>query len=172
MGASTGSRCCFVSFRCACVACRWRRKRVPKWRRSGSLPMGAVRSESFPLLRSVVRNGPEPSRRIRSWANKEPRPASEPSGLLAGEASSNRKNGSPQSRLRNRRKQIVGRIRVVFRPSCEFEVGVESDKQWWRLPKQILLGPILELLGKPKQIVLQTIQKPPVRIWPAVEEHG
>src|SRR5450756_2018964 len=31
---------------------------------------GAVRSEPFPLLRSVVRNGPEPSRARRCWARR------------------------------------------------------------------------------------------------------
>jgi predicted permease len=50
--------------------CRWRRKRVPKWRRSGPLPGEPFRSEPFPLLRSVVRNGPEPSRARRCWARR------------------------------------------------------------------------------------------------------
>ena len=31
---------------------------------------GAVRSEPFPLLRSVFRNGPEPSRARRCWARR------------------------------------------------------------------------------------------------------
>jgi len=31
--------------------CRWRRKRVPKWRRSGALAWVAVLSEPFPLIR-------------------------------------------------------------------------------------------------------------------------
>src|ERR1017187_1122884 len=34
------------------------------------LPGGAIRSEPFPLLRSVVRNGPEPSRARRCWARR------------------------------------------------------------------------------------------------------
>jgi hypothetical protein len=35
---------------------------------------GAVRSELFPLLRSVVRNGPEPSRARRCWARRRANP--------------------------------------------------------------------------------------------------
>ena len=43
--------------------CRWRRKRVPEWRRSGPLP-GEQFGVSLSLFSGVVvRNGPEPSRR-------------------------------------------------------------------------------------------------------------
>ena len=49
--------------------CRWRRKgtkMAAKW----SPDRGAIRSEPFPLLRSVVWNGPEPSRGRRCWARR------------------------------------------------------------------------------------------------------
>src|ERR1035437_3408629 len=51
-------------------ACRWRRKRVPKWRRSGPLP-GDQFGVSLSLFSGVVvRNGPEPSRARRCWARR------------------------------------------------------------------------------------------------------
>ena|ERR1017187_3977648 len=51
-------------------ACRWRRKRGTKMAAKWCPAKGAVRSEPFPLLRSVVRNGPEPSRARRCWARR------------------------------------------------------------------------------------------------------
>src|ERR1035437_5849402 len=47
-----------------------RRKRVPKWRRSGPLP-GEQFGVSLSLFSGVVvRNGPEPSRARRCWARR------------------------------------------------------------------------------------------------------
>jgi hypothetical protein len=48
------------------VAAKKGTKMAAKW----SPARGAVRSEPFPLLRSVVRNGPEPSRARRCWARR------------------------------------------------------------------------------------------------------
>jgi hypothetical protein len=48
------------------VAAKKGTKMAAKW----SPAKGAVRSEPFPLLRSVVRNGPEPSRARRCWARR------------------------------------------------------------------------------------------------------
>src|ERR1035437_29067 len=48
------------------VAAKKSTKMATKWSPAGR----AVRSEPFPLLRSVVRNGPEPSRARRCWARR------------------------------------------------------------------------------------------------------
>src|SRR5664279_484002 len=48
------------------VAAKKGTKMAAKW----SPARGAVRSEPFPLLRSVVRNGPERSRARRCWARR------------------------------------------------------------------------------------------------------
>ena len=48
------------------VAAKKGTKMAAKWSPAGR----AVRSEPFPLLRSVVRNGPEPSRARRCWARR------------------------------------------------------------------------------------------------------
>jgi hypothetical protein len=48
------------------VAAKKGTKMATKWSPAGR----AVRSEPFPLLRSVVRNGPEPSRARRCWARR------------------------------------------------------------------------------------------------------
>jgi hypothetical protein len=48
------------------VAAKKGTKMAAKW----SPAKGTVRSEPFPLLRSVVRNGPEPSRARRYWARR------------------------------------------------------------------------------------------------------
>src|ERR1039458_6440480 len=48
------------------VAAKKGTKMAAKW----SLTRRAVRSEPFPLLRSVVKNGPEPSRARRCWARR------------------------------------------------------------------------------------------------------
>ena len=50
--------------------CRWRLKRVPKWRRSGTL-LGEPFGVSLSLLSGgVVQNGPERSRGRRCWARR------------------------------------------------------------------------------------------------------
>jgi len=51
---------------CVSVAAKKGTKMAARW----SPAKGAVRSEPFPLLRSVVRNGPEPSRARRCWARR------------------------------------------------------------------------------------------------------
>jgi hypothetical protein len=55
-----------VPFQKLSVAAKKGTKMAVKW----SPARGAVRSEPFPLLRSVVRNGPEPSRARRCWARR------------------------------------------------------------------------------------------------------
>jgi|ERR1039458_1423661 hypothetical protein len=50
--------------------CRWRRKRVPFWRRSGPLPCGLFGMSLSLLSRRCCQNGPEPSRARRCWARR------------------------------------------------------------------------------------------------------
>src|ERR1017187_5408814 len=53
-------------YRLVSVAAKKGTKMAAKW----SPARGAIRSEPFPLLRSVVRNGPEPSRVRRCWERR------------------------------------------------------------------------------------------------------
>ncbi len=50
--------------------CRWRLKRVPKWRRGGALPGEPVGVSLSLLSGGVVQNGPERSRARRCWARR------------------------------------------------------------------------------------------------------
>jgi hypothetical protein len=50
--------------------CRWRRKRVPKWRPGGALSREPFGVSLSLLLGGVVQNGPEPSKARRCWARR------------------------------------------------------------------------------------------------------
>src|ERR1035437_7781349 len=76
------------------VAAKKGTKMAAKW----SPAKGAVRSEPFPLLRSVVRNGPEPSRARRCWARRT-LDGEDRSEMIAEEGKAGRKIGERWSAI-------------------------------------------------------------------------
>src|SRR5450759_1819509 len=142
------------------VAAKKGTKMAAKW----SPARGAVRSEPFPLLRSVVRNGPERSRARRCWARRsEPLTARTVlRGSLKRERRGERlaKSGPPfwypgpppltialrtqdAETTRNPRRPI-NRVRLVKREAPLFEV-----------PEHVVCGPVengvpVQPLGAPR----------------------
>ena len=78
------------------VAAKKGTKMAAKW----SPARGAVRSEPFPHLRSVVRNGPEPSRARRCWARAtRTLDGEDRSEMIAEEGKAGRKIGETWSAI-------------------------------------------------------------------------